>query len=140
MIYIRRRVFGGIAIGMCLATLAGCRGENRAAVEGKVTLDGTAIDGAINFVSTDGKSVAGASGEIRAGHYSFSAARGPVVGTYRVEVRSVRKTGKVHRAPPPANQIEEWADIIPVRYNSQSELKAEIKPGENQVDFDLKTK
>jgi hypothetical protein len=137
---IRRRVFGGIVMGMCLTTLVGCRGENRAAVQGTVTLGGAAIDGTINFVSTDGKSIAGASGEIQAGYYSIPAARGPIVGTYRVEVRSVQKTGRMHRAPPPANQMEEWADIVPVRYNSQSELKAEIKPGDNELDFDLESK
>jgi hypothetical protein len=36
--------------------------------------------------------------------------------------------------------IEETAGAMPARYNSPSELDAEITPGENQVSFDLKSK
>jgi hypothetical protein len=137
---ILRRVVGGIAMGMCLTAFAGCQSENRSAVDGKVTLDGAVVDGTISFIPTDGKSRSGAWGEIKSGRYSISATRGPVVGNYRIELSSVRKTGRILPAPPPMNQREELVDVIPVRYNSHSELKAEIKPGQNEVNFQLQSK
>ena len=74
--------------------------------------------------------------------YAIPAATGPSFGIARVEVRWLRKTGKRLPTIPPAppGTIEETIEALPARYNSQSELKAEITPGENQVSFDLKSK
>jgi hypothetical protein len=140
MMCILPRVFGGIALGICLAAIVGCGGDNRAAVQGKVTLDGRDIEGTISFVPTDGRSTSAAWGEIKEGCYSLPAARGPVVGTYRVEISWMRKTGKKQSNPAHVMFADEIAEAIPTRYNRQSELQAEIKPEKNQVDFNLTSK
>ena len=119
-----------------LAAIVGCGTSNRAAVEGRITLDGRPIEGdTISFIPTDSKAGPPAWGEIKAGCYSIPAKTGPAVGTNRVEINLVRKTVKIL-----PNGLEEMAVALPTRYNSQSELKAEIKPGKNQLDFELKSK
>ena len=141
MLRIARRPANIIALGFCLAAIVGCgRSDNRAAVEGTVTLDGRPIDGTISFVPTDGASVSGAWGQIKAGCYSLSAAQGPIVGTYRVELRSMHKAATTPDNPPDAMRPEKWEDAIPARYNSQSGLKADIHLGENQLDFNLESR
>ena len=141
MLWILRKQVTMIPLGLCLAAIVGCgRSDHRAAVDGTVTLDGQPIDGAINFVPIDGASVSGAGGEIKAGRYSLSAAQGPIVGTHRVTIRSMRKAATMQHDPPGVMRPEKWEDVVPARYNSQSELKAEIKSGKNDVHFTLKSK
>jgi hypothetical protein len=119
--------------------MAGCGGPERQAVHGTVTLDGTPVDGGtINFLPVDGKPDSVARGDIKAGSYSIPAGQGPVVGAYRIEIRWMRKTGRMVSGF--GTQAPEMASVIPDRYNRMSELKADIKPGDNSLDFDLKSK
>ena len=130
----------GFVLGMLLVAIVGCGRSNRAAVDGHVTLDGKPVeDGTISFIPP-GESHLAAWGKIKAGSYSIPARNGPALGTSQVEVRWPRKTGRKLPALPPAPATDEVAEAIPDCYNKQSKLKAEIKPGANQVDFDLKTK
>ena len=134
-----RRGIMGAGLAALLIGVVGCGGAKRGAVSGQVTLDGQPVDGGeIRFLPNVGMP---AWGEIVKGRYAIPAATGPSLGTARVEVRSSRKTGKRFPAIPPAPpnaMIEETVEAIPARYNSQSELKAEIRPCENQVNFDLR--
>lgn len=130
-----------ILIGLCLGCGRGNTG-NRVAVEGKVTLDGTAVeDGAINFVPTAGTKGPSAGGRIQQGQYSLSAADGPVVGNHRVEIRVPRPTGKKIPNPYKAGEmVEEIKDAVPERYNTGSALQRELKAGKNVIDFELTTR
>ena len=108
---------------------------------GRVTLDGAPIDGGvISFIPIGDTPGPAAWVEIQAGRYAIPADTGPAVGTSRVEIRWARKTGKMLPALPSAPASEEVVEAIPVRYNRQSELKAEIKSGQNQVDLELRSK
>lgn len=128
-----------LTLSLAFIVIVGCGGPERAAVDGKVTLDGAPVDGGtISFISTDGQSASGAWGDIKAGSYSFSAGQGPVVGTYRVEIRWMRETGKMVSGF--GTQAPELASVIPERYSRMSELKAEIKPGRNEANFQLESK
>lgn len=119
----------------------GCGVANRAAVDGYVTLDGRPVkDGSISFIPVDGNHGRAAWDKIEAGRYSISVKQGPAVGTNQVEIRWPRTTGKMLPAVPPAPASEQIVEAIPARYNGQSELKAEIKPGQNEVNFLLKSK
>ena len=120
----------------------GCGGSNRAAVAGRVSLDDKVIDGgSICFIPIGENHGPAAWGEIKAGDYSISAKTGPAIGANRVEIRWTRKTGRILRpARGPNLAEEEFKDFIPARYNSRSELKTELKPGQNQADFELKSK
>lgn len=66
--------------------------------------------------------------------------QGPTLGTSRVEICWPRKTGRKLPALPPAPAVDEIVEAIPERYNKESELKAEIKPGQNHLNFELKSK
>lgn len=130
---------GHIIHRACLATAllaaTGCGGAPRGAVTGNVTLDGQPVDGGtIIFTSPDPVHRAAGWTEIVAGQYSIPASRGPAVGPNRVEIRWPRKTGGKARYNPTADQMRE---AVPDRYNRDSELQADVKPGTNRFDFVL---
>ena len=136
-----RRVFQWTPGWLFLVAVIGCGRANRAAIDGRVTLDGKAVDGGtISFVPIGSAPGPAAGGKIGGGNYSIPATKGLRPGIYRVEIHWVHKTGRMRPALPPAPAGEEFAELIPTHYNSESELKAEIKPGENHFDFELKSK
>lgn len=118
--------------------LGGCSSSPKTAiVRGKVTYNGKALpNGTIMFTPTSGPT---ATGEIQQdGSYTLTTFRkgdGAVPGKYTVVVVALKDTGDrlpEERAalPPP---------IIPERYSSAatSDLRAEVKEGENTIDFTL---
>ena len=124
-----------------LALLAGCGGDSadRARVYGTVTFDSVPIEeGSITFIPADGTRGPTSGGEIKVGRYDISQTKGPMIGTSRVEIRGSRNTGKQIQSPL-GGMIDERIDIVPPIYHEQSTLKRQIQPGDNQLDFDLKT-
>lgn len=128
-----------VAIRACLFALAlasGCAEPTTGRVSGVVAVDGQpAASGSIALFPVDGRSpTAGA--EITAGAYEAEAA----FGEFRVEIRVPKVVGqkKLYDAPdsPMKNLMEE---TLPARYNDQTELRLDIKPGENRQDFNLTT-
>jgi hypothetical protein len=118
----------------------GSRGANRGAVSGAVTLDGKPVErGSILFTPIEGTRGSVAGGEIENGRYQLSAKKGPAIGRSRVEVRAMRKTGKmVPKAfGRPGEMVPEQVEAIAPRYNTKTELIAEIKPGDNTADYDV---
>jgi len=114
----------------------GPEGPQRAAVQGTVTLDGQPIaEGTITFYPTGDTRGPSAGGEIRDGAYSLAAAKGPVVGTCRVEIRARRKTGQTVMVG--GIETEQLEQYIPARYNTRSTLTARIEPGRHSIDFPL---
>lgn len=136
-----RRALVTVAI-LCAAGCGTSSGPIRGAVSGEVTLDGAPIDdGVITFIPTGATQGAPAGTSIAAGRYSLDAGQGPTVGTHRVEIVANRKTGKKLPAIAPATgEVEEVEQYLPARYNTQSELKAEIKVGTNTAPFPLTSK
>lgn len=128
-----------LAVG--LAAVLGCGSSQRATAYGNVTLDGKPMEaGAISFVPLGANPESKpAWSKVEGGEYAIPAKAGLATGEFRVEIRWIRKTGrKWGRLPDPNG--DELAEAIPERYNSQSELKPTIKPGENHLDFELKSK
>jgi hypothetical protein len=129
------------AAGLALMLLlAGCgrEGAKKGAVSGAVTLDGKPLDnGSILFVPAQGTHGTAAGGAIENGRYQFDEAHGPAIGWNLVEIRAPRKTGKMVQKPfaPPGQMIPEQAEVISSKYNSDTTLKVEIKPGDNTADF-----
>jgi hypothetical protein len=129
-----------------LALIAGCAGpasENgREPVSGTITFDGQPLAaGMITFLPAGGPGPS-VGGEIRDGSYALRRRDGPGRGPYRVEITSMQPTGKKKPDPDePGGMIDEARNIIPHRYNVRSELKVEVKAGEdNQFNFDLSAK
>ena len=130
---------------ICLGVLLmqfGCgpNPSNIASVAGEVKLDGKLLEqGSIQFLPMQGVEGSITNGEIVKGRYRISGKAGPTIGWNRVEIRAVRKTGKMVPMPFPSRgkMIEEQIEAIPPRFNSASTLKVEVKPGGNTADFEV---
>jgi hypothetical protein len=134
-----------ILFPLVLLLLSGCgRGPaNRGAIGGAVKLDGKLLEqGSILFTPIEGTHGSVAGGKIENGRYEFSAKLGPAIGRNRVEIRAMRKTGKmVPKAfGRPGEMVPEQVEAIPPRFNSESKLTVDIKPGDNTADFDVSSR
>ncbi|MBQ9874454.1 MAG: hypothetical protein IJM30_08310 [Thermoguttaceae bacterium] len=119
---------------LCLAALAGCaKNDGLCTVEGTVTLDGAPLaEGTINFGPMAGSSGTATGAKIENGKYSARASEGEMI----VNIRSQKKETT---QDPEHGETMTFTELIPEKYNQQSELKATIKPGKNTFDFDLKS-
>lgn len=125
------------ALLIASAFAAGCSGASATGdVTGTVTVDErTPPPGSsITFIPEDGKAPT-AGCLIENGKY---AARVPV-GTAKVEIRVPRVLGKLQAAGPGA-EGDEVKESLPPKYNDETELRLDIKPGKNEKDWDLKSK
>jgi hypothetical protein len=110
---------------------------------GAVSFDGAPVDnGRITFVPSVASSKIGpVSADIVGGKYTLPAGKGPVPGSYRVEIVWNKKTGKQVNTPGDAGvMMDETLQVIPAQFNTNSTLSAEIKSGTNAVNFDLKSR
>jgi hypothetical protein len=130
--------------GIIFCAVVGCGrdvGPQRGTVAGVITIDGEAVDeGSISFIPTGGTVGPITGGVINQGAYKLP--RGAIVGTHRVEIHAQRKTGRLVPALPPASpdtMVDEMVSITPPKFNSESTLTATVAPGENNIDFHLKT-
>ena len=137
----RRALIIGIAV---LLAGTGCHrgGLERNAIGGAVTLDGKALpSGGILFSPIKGTEGPVTGGAIEDGRYEIPRDSGPVTGWYRVEIHATRKTGKMIPAPfmrPGENTtVEEQVEAVAPRFNFQSTLEVEVKPGANTADFSV---
>jgi hypothetical protein len=133
----------GVASTICLLTLvlvvSGCgdAGPPMGEVTGTVTVDGEpAQEGAISFYPTDGKSsTAGAA--IKGGRYT---AQVPV-GESKVEIRVSKIVGhrKLYDTPDSETQpiLEQ---VLPAKYNDQTELLIDVASGANEQNYDLESR
>ncbi len=133
--------------GICIviATCFGCgkNGPRRAAASGDVTLDGQPIEeGVIQFLPVEGTIGPETGGVITKGHYDIPRLRGPVVGKNRVELRASKKTGRKIQDPTGRTGVltDEYKEMFPPGYNTNSSLVREIKDEPNTLNFDVRTK
>jgi hypothetical protein len=109
----------------CIALLAGCNTSSQevAPVAGRITLNGKPLEFAMVTFHAEGKSIA-SSGTDKDGHYDLMYKRG------------------VKGAPIGLNQVSILLDVEQAhrpQIPPQTDLKREVKPGPNVIDFDLKT-
>ena len=121
------------ALGLLVA--AGCTySTGKGTVEGTVTLDGQPLkSGLICFMPTDGKSQT-ADTTITDGRFSLEVP----VGEKRVDIRAPKVIGRqqMYDTPnSPAGVLT--AELLPARYNIQSELTMTVKSGKQTKDFEL---
>ena len=113
-----------------LVALAGCGGPEFGNVHGTVTLDGEPlVGGTVQFQPDGGSPAFGVTDE--KGHYKldWSADQGGApVGKHKVRITSFDESQP--RIP----------ERVPVKFNRQTELEREVTGGNQQLDFDLKTK
>src|SRR5262245_21007657 len=120
---------------------AACSKSPTRRVSGAVSYEGVPIqEGAIQFIPIEGTGGPSVGAPVKKGAYDVPADKGPLAaGTYRVELRSVRDTGRYPpgRRYPKSMTIRE--DIFPEEYNSQSKLRVTIdaNASTSRLDFHL---
>ncbi len=135
--------------------VVGCSGSGdslpREAVSGVVTLDGQPLaDGSILFApqsaATAGETPTSGGAQIKEGNFSIDQEKGLVPGTYGVSIYAAGKRGgdqgKAAQPGAGGNKGTDVAkELIPKRYNSNTELKVEIKKGggNSSLKFELKS-
>jgi hypothetical protein len=132
-----RQVARGGVMAVTLLCCQGCaKGPATGDIKGMATLDGNSIDGgSIRLIPVDGRTSMG-SGNIEQGRFEM---RLPVK-TYRVEI----SWPKLPAAGMPDDKFTSGPkndyvipERIPKKYNTESELTFEVKPGLNEPRFDL---
>lgn len=137
-----------LAAATLLLALSGCGGVSDqpelGLVTGTVMLDNQPLKGiAVTFLPDNGRPATGTTDEN--GDYELiyiGKTPGCKVGHNRVEIGFDEEAGEDDAtegddaAPTPGDTGK---NDIPSRYNAESELEANVKPGENVFDFDLKS-
>jgi hypothetical protein len=133
-----RRAGGLLAL---FAAVVGCSGKytgtKRYPLSGKVAYGGQPVDqGTISFLPAgEGQRVSG--GPITDGAYAVPEELGANAGTYRVEVRWHKKTGKMYKDRDSGEMYDVRKEGLPDKYHAKSELTAEVSAGRTTFDFDL---
>jgi hypothetical protein len=118
--------------------VAGCATDpSVGTVSGEVTLDGQPLkDGIIKFIPGDGKT-ATADAPVRDGRYSATVPPGPK----RVEVSAPKVVGKRKVYDTPGSpEVDVVSELIPARYNVQSELTMTVAAGRQTMNYELKSR
>lgn len=139
-----------MALTIVSVLLSGCGAEvdqrgQRVGVSGQVMIDGQPLTkGRIVFVSDDGAGAVKATALIENGTYAIDKKQGPLASNARVEIHSeLLELGEleVARGGDRFMKIDIRPIVIPHRYNTRSELTAQIsKTGENAFNFELTSK
>lgn len=119
------------ALVVLLAAVAGCgqSGPQIAPVQGRVTLDGRPLAQADITFQPAGAQRASIGRSDSDGRYELAYKRGQpgaIVGEHTV---NVEVSSELVKNPPP----------IPARYAANSELHRQVKSGENEINFELKS-
>lgn len=139
----RRLAFAACVAGAALILPAGC-GSDLASVSGTLTLDGKPLAGTENtnvtimFYPETGSGAPSAAMTDESGHYKLSTGSqaGIAPGPYVVTL-----SASEFSEPAPGGGAPRRRILTPAKYAnpSQSGLRAEVQPGRNTFDFDLKS-
>ncbi len=127
---------------MLCAAVGGCggakySGDKRFPLTGEVTFDGQPVDvGSIAFIPQSGKSKP-AGGVITDGKFDIPEESGATAGTYRVEIRWLKQTGKKLRDAESGEMYDERREALPEKFHGKSELTVEVPLPKNRHDFKL---
>jgi hypothetical protein len=134
----RWRSWAMVLLGLGILGLsAGCGGKTTATASGEVTVDDQPLEkGTITFVP-DAENTPYVQVDIVKGKYTAQVPPGNAL----VRISEIVVIGErpMYESPDsPKTPI--YAEKLPKRYNEQTELKAEIKPGANKLDWPIKSK
>jgi len=128
--------------GAIIFSLPGCGHNGRVAVEGNVTLDGQPLHQAqIEFIPKPGTAAPTVGGDIVNGKFAIPPDKGPLLGKYQVKIIKSGPTGRKVRDLRSNAMIDEYGQLLPAKYNEQTELEAEVTSGgPNSFKFTLTSK
>jgi hypothetical protein len=132
------KVFSGSSIMIGVLLVAGCSAPtDKGAVQGTVTLDGAPLKaGIIRFVPTDGRTPT-ADAAIADGKFTASVP----LGEKRVSISAPKVVGKRKMyETPDSPTVDIVGELLPARYNVNSELTWTVEPGSQDAPFELKSK
>lgn len=139
------RYFSVLVLAMAMLLPASGCGRNDSldlqAVAGKVSLDSRPLEhGSVQFCPVAKNGLMSGS-VIAAGRYQISKSKGLPPGKYIVQISSADSSG-VEKGPVlPGPGTPPLKELIPIKYNLNSELKIEVKSGGGNVfDFDLSSR
>jgi len=116
----------------------GCtRGPAVGTVNGEVTYDGQPVeDGHVTFTPVDGKGQTGGAVIVNG---KFTAPDVPAT-KMKVELHGNKKTGRKIKAydTPESPVSDEIVELLPPKYNFNSDLTLDVKQGTQQVKYELK--
>ena len=134
----RSRWFVALLLSGCFAALTGCGDSRRQAVEGTVSVHGEPVQsGQIEFRPLPGTSGPTAGSPIHDGKYRIRSKQGPFTGTFQVEIRAMRETGRMVEDFATGERFAARVQFLPPEYNENSELTVEVTSGRRRYDFDL---
>jgi hypothetical protein len=149
--------FTRLTIGLWVLSLAlgGCgSGDDRpelGQVTGTITMDGTPLTGTVVVFSPDngrpsrGKTDAEGKYELT----YIGETRGAKIGHHRVEIApneegedlsEIEAATAGESTATPTSPVKPRKNSVPARYNTNSELQADVKAGENVFDFKLESR
>jgi hypothetical protein len=103
-------------------------------VTGRVTLDGTPLANVwVGFAPPDGRSSMGLTD--KDGRYKLDYlfdTPGAKVGPHTVAITTPREDES-------GGEVPNFRELVPARYNTNTTLTADVKPGQNKIDFPLTT-
>lgn len=136
MIDVVRRVL--LFLTVCIMAAPGCTSESGlGTVAGSVTLDGQPLkSGIIRFVPTNGQS---ATADATVADGKFAAQVPP--GEKRIEITAPNVVGEKRMYDTPDSpSVEIVEELLPARYNVESELTLTVAAGDQEPTFELKSK
>ncbi|MDZ4686744.1 MAG: hypothetical protein SH850_16855 [Planctomycetaceae bacterium] len=140
---------GRVCAALIVMSVIGCGGADgptRTPVNGAVLFDGKPMAaGIIRFIPAEGTKGPAAVGAIADGFYEIPKARGPVVGSHRVEIEGqIDLPFEIDDEQAYAKAFQQTKgkplppQPVPAEYNRQSTLTADVlSDGQTKFDFDL---
>ena len=126
-------------IALLLVTLVGCAGNSHFPVSGHITLDGSPLPQAtVSYLPTRDEGIPAVGRTDDNGDYIIqesSDLKGLEPGSYRVRITTYDE-GDLDAEPP----LPRVRERVPVQYNLDTTLTAEVKEQENTFDFQLESK
>ena len=129
----------GVQLALCLCCcLAGCGDQaSMGEVSGQVIVDGKPAErGSVAFTPVNGDGpTAGA--EITGGRYTAMVS----LGKNKVEIRVPKVVGKQKLYDTPDSPEQDiLEEILPAKYNDQTELEIDVQRGQNSKDWEVSSK
>jgi len=123
------------AFGLVVAVGCGASGPKTVEVSGTVTFDGEPVsEGDIIFKSADSSS-GGSAGKIKDGKFAFPS----LLGAKKVEITAMRDVlGKFDESNP-GEKVQMRESYIPITYNTNTTLTADVTDSNTTFDFNLKS-
>jgi hypothetical protein len=126
-----------------LLTAIGCGEPNplgRRAVHGSVTFQGKPVDyGGIQFMPDDLQRGVSSGAMIEGGKYQIKTSQGLPPGSYKVMISSPDRVEKEKVEGPPGEERTVARELIPRKYNLETELKLDVPKarGSHEANFNL---